>query len=69
MNETTGVYNWSKLVDEVIKEYKEALKIDSENTDSLFFILEEIGNREAMSEERYNHFEKIVYKRVEKLGL
>ncbi len=44
----------NSLVEKAFQEYKEALQLDHENTDAIFFILEEIGNEYELSEAAFN---------------
>jgi hypothetical protein len=49
-----------KLIAQVLKEYNEALNIDPENTDSLFFILDEIGSENDLDEQEFAQLSKLV---------
>jgi hypothetical protein len=43
----------NELKKQVAEEYAEALKLDPENTDSLFFILEDVGTENDLDEVDY----------------
>ena len=53
-----------QLIEEVLKQYNQALAIDSENTDSLFFILEDVAEDNDLTEEEFNQLCKEVDKLV-----
>lgn len=54
-----------QLIEKVLKEYKGALAIDPENTDSLFFILEEVSEEAELNETEFNQLCKEVNKLVD----
>jgi hypothetical protein len=54
------------IVEEAIKEYQTALQEDKENTDAIYFILEDIGAKYNLSE---SDFELICYTTYQKLKL
>lgn len=57
--------NLQALITKALNEYKECLKEDPDNTDSIMFILEDIANKNHMNEQEFEVYSAAVYKEID----
>lgn len=57
------------LINSILSKYETAIQEDRNNTDSIFFILEETANELQLCETEFDTLSRIVYKKMERLGL
>jgi hypothetical protein len=53
-----------KLINQIKEEYQQALKLDPENTDALFFILDEIAELNDLAPDQYDELTKLINKEI-----